>query len=155
MAVDALDIEESSETEPSAALEEIFQSSERLKDLDLDAFAVELKNNMYGDQSITLYDIRAELTHRYKDTRIRYEIPSAEDLFYLITKETLTTFYEGKLVQCEVFDFARRPPTIEELDRAAPEKDETTGMLKCPLCHTERFNSFKEVREKYSFKIEI
>ncbi|UJR26928.1 hypothetical protein I4U23_008237 [Adineta vaga] len=144
MAVDALDIEESSEMEPSAALEEIFQNSERLKDLDLDAFAVELKNTMYGDQSITLYDIRAELTHRYRDVRVRYEQPSPEDLFHFITKETPETFHLGKLIQCQVFDFARRPPTLEQREGAQPEKDEATGLLKCPLCHTERFHNVKE-----------
>ncbi|CAF4632704.1 unnamed protein product, partial [Rotaria sp. Silwood2] len=144
MAVDALDTEESSEMEPSAALEEIFQNSERLKDLDLDAFAVELKNTMYGDQSITLYDIRAELTHRYKDVRVRYEPPSQVDLFHFITKETPATFHLGKLIQCQVFDFARRKPTPQQLEAAQPEKDEITGMLKCPLCHTERFHNVKE-----------
>ncbi|CAF1187488.1 unnamed protein product [Rotaria sordida] len=144
MAVDALDIEESSEMEPSAALEEIFQNSERLKDLDLDAFAVELKNTMYGDQSITLYDIRAELTHRYKDVRVRYEPPSQVDLFHFITKETPATFHLGKLIQCQVFDFARKKPTPQQLEAAQPEKDEITGMLKCPLCHTERFHNVKE-----------
>ncbi|CAF3525255.1 unnamed protein product [Rotaria socialis] len=144
MAVDALDIEESSEMEPSAALEQIFQNSERLKDLDLDAFAVELKNTMYGDQSITLYDIRAELTHRYKDVRIRYEPPTPEDLFHFITKETPATFHLGKLIQCQVFDFARKPPTSSQLEAAQPEKDEATGILKCPLCHTERFHHVKE-----------
>jgi transcription elongation factor SPT6 len=147
MAVDALDIEESSEMEPSAALEEIFQNSERLKDLDLDAFAVELKNTMYGDQSITLYDIRAELTHRYRDVRVRYEPPSPEDLFHFITKETPATFHLGKLIQCQVFDFARKPPTLAQLEDAQPEKDEATGILKCPLCHTERFHNVKEVRK--------
>ena len=153
MAVDALDTEESLEMEPSAALEEIFQNSEKLKELDLDAFAVELKNTLYGDQSITLYDIRAELTHRYKETRIRYEPPSPEDLFQFITKETPATFYQGKLVQCQVFDFERKPPPDKELERAQPEKDEATGMLKCPLCHTERFNSVKEVRKRQTFSI--
>lgn len=146
MAVDALDIEESSEMEPSAALEEIFQNSERLKDLDLDAFAVELKNTMYGDQSITLYDIRAELTHRYKDLRVRYEPPTSKDLFHFITKETPATFYVGKLIQCQVFDFARRPPTSTQLEHSQPSKNETTGILSCPLCQTERFYTPKEVR---------
>ena len=145
MAVDALDIEESSEMEPSAALEEIFQNSERLKDLDLDAFAVELKNTMYGDQSITLYDIRAELTHRYKDVRQRYEPPSKELLFEFITKETPATFHERKLIQCQVFDFARRPPNPDDLEGAQPLKDEATGILTCPLCQTERFYTPKEV----------
>ena len=145
MAVDALDIEESSEMEPSAALEEIFQNSDRLKDLDLDAFAVELKNTMYGDQSITLYDIRAELTQRYKDVRLRYEPPTSKDLFHFITKETPATFHVGKLIQCQVFDFARRPPPADQLEKAEPLKDETTGILTCPLCQTERFYTPKEV----------
>ncbi|CAF4733010.1 unnamed protein product, partial [Rotaria magnacalcarata] len=39
---------------------------------------------------------------------------------------------------------ARKLPTPSQLEAAQPEKDEATGILKCPLCHTERFHHVKE-----------
>ena len=49
----------------------------------------------YGNKSITLYDIRAELNSRYKDLRSPYHPPSAEEIFSMLTKETPETFYRG------------------------------------------------------------
>ena len=47
MAVDALEYDESAEdANPSSALSEILESPERLKDLDLDAFAEELERQV-------------------------------------------------------------------------------------------------------------
>ena len=61
--MDALEYDESAEdTNPAGALEEIFENPERLKDLDLNAFAEERERQGYGDKNITLYDIRAELS---------------------------------------------------------------------------------------------
>ena len=49
MAVDALEYDDTSEdANPAAAVEEILESPERLKDLDLDAFAVELERQVRG-----------------------------------------------------------------------------------------------------------
>ena len=49
MAVDALEYDESAEdANPSSALSEILESPERLKDLDLDAFAEELERQVIG-----------------------------------------------------------------------------------------------------------
>ncbi len=45
MAVDALEVDDSAD--PTAALEEILESPERLKDLDLDAFADELQRQVF------------------------------------------------------------------------------------------------------------
>lgn len=42
MAVDALEYDDAEEVNPSSALSEILKSPEKLKDLDLDAFADEL-----------------------------------------------------------------------------------------------------------------
>uniref|UniRef100_A0A0K0DMN9 Suppressor of Ty 6 homolog n=1 Tax=Angiostrongylus cantonensis TaxID=6313 RepID=A0A0K0DMN9_ANGCA len=67
MAVDALEVDDSAD--PTTALEEILQAPDRLKDLDLDAFAEELKRQGFGEKKATLYDISAELNHRYKDQR--------------------------------------------------------------------------------------
>ena len=47
MAVDALEYDDTAEdANPAGALEEILESPERLKDLDLDAFAEELKRQV-------------------------------------------------------------------------------------------------------------
>jgi len=49
MAVDALEYDESAEdANPAGALEEILENPERLKDLDLDAFAEELERQVRG-----------------------------------------------------------------------------------------------------------
>ena len=100
MAVDALEYDDTAEdANPAGALEEILESPERLKDLDLDAFAEELERQGYGDKHITLYDIRAELNHRYKDLRTAYRSPTVEERFNLLTKETPQTFHIGELTR--------------------------------------------------------
>lgn len=49
MAVDALEYDDTAEdANPAGALEEILESPERLKDLDLDAFAEELERQVSG-----------------------------------------------------------------------------------------------------------
>ncbi|GFR73722.1 transcription elongation factor SPT6 [Elysia marginata] len=119
MAVDALEYDDSAEdANPASALEEILESPERLKDLDLDAFAEELERQGYGDKHITLYDIRAELNHRYKDLRTPYRSPSSEEKFNMLTKETPETFYVGRIlplpikVQYLPYDFHCRCCTL-------------------------------------------
>jgi len=48
MAVDALEYDDTAEdANPAGALEEILESPERLKDLDLDAFAEELQRQVH------------------------------------------------------------------------------------------------------------
>ena len=51
----------------------------------------------YGNKHITLYDIRAELNHRYKDLRTPYQSPGAEETFNMLVKESPWTFYVGKM----------------------------------------------------------
>lgn len=48
MAVDALEYDDDEGTNPAGALEEILEAPERLKDLDLDAFAEELERQGFG-----------------------------------------------------------------------------------------------------------
>uniref|UniRef100_A0A1I7XT04 Suppressor of Ty 6 homolog n=1 Tax=Heterorhabditis bacteriophora TaxID=37862 RepID=A0A1I7XT04_HETBA len=84
--------------DPTAALEEILQAPDRLKDLDLDAFAEELKRQGFGEKKATLYDISAELNHRYKDMRMPFTPIKEEDLFTLLTKESKLTFVEDRRV---------------------------------------------------------
>ena len=104
------------------------------KDLDLDAFAVELDKQGFGNKSITLYDIRSELNHRYKDVRVPFQPPMPEEIFNMVTKETPQTFFIGKLVLATVTGFQHRKPKREELDRANPVRSEDSGLWQCPFC---------------------
>lgn len=54
MAVDALEYDDE-ETNPAGALEEILESPDRLKDLDLDAFAEELERQVSGLELIDFF----------------------------------------------------------------------------------------------------
>ncbi|VDM59379.1 unnamed protein product, partial [Angiostrongylus costaricensis] len=96
MAVDALEVDDSAD--PTTALEEILQAPDRLKDLDLDAFAEELKRQGFGEKKATLYDISAELNHRYKDQRRPFTPLSDQELFALLTKESKESLVEEKRV---------------------------------------------------------
>ncbi|KAM4046625.1 transcription elongation factor SPT6 [Anomaloglossus baeobatrachus] len=144
MAVDALEYDESAEdANPAGALEEILENPERLKDLDLDAFAEELERQGYGDKHITLYDIRAELSCRYKDLRTPYRSPNPEEVFNMLTRETPETFYIGKLITCNVTGIAHRRPQGESYDQAI--RNDETGLWQCPFCQQDNFPELSEV----------
>lgn len=64
MATSALDYEKVA-YDHEDALREIIGSPGKLKDLNLDAFAVELERQGYGNRCVTIYDIRSELIARY------------------------------------------------------------------------------------------
>lgn len=53
-------------------MEEILKNPDKLKDLDLDAFAEELERQDYGNKRTTLYDIRNELFEPFKERRSTY-----------------------------------------------------------------------------------
>jgi transcription elongation factor SPT6 len=101
MAVDALEYDDE-DANPAGALEEIVGAPERLKDLD--AFAEELERKGFSNKSITLYDIWAELNHRYKDLRSPYTSPNPEELFHMLMKENPETFFTGKMVLATMID---------------------------------------------------
>ncbi|GBP70340.1 Transcription elongation factor SPT6 [Eumeta japonica] len=144
MAVDALEYEDE-DANPAGALEEILEAPERLKDLDLDAFAEELERQGFGNKSITLYDIRAELNSRYKDLRVPYRPPTPEELFDILTKESPDTFYVGKMVLATVVGITHRKPQREMLDQANPVRNDETGLWECPFCHKNDFPELSEV----------
>ncbi|XP_045772397.1 transcription elongation factor SPT6 [Maniola jurtina] len=146
MAVDALEYEDE-DANPAGALEEILEAPERLKDLDLDAFAEELERQGFGNKSITLYDIRAELNSRYKDLRVAYRSPTAEELFDILTKESPETFFVGKMVLATVIGITHRRPEREKLDQANPVRNDETGLWECPFC---RKNDFPELSEVWN-----
>ncbi len=147
MAVDALDIEETTENEANAnsALKEILENPKKLKDLDLDAFAAELIRTGHGLKNLTLYDIRKELMFRYKDERQSFMSMNDEDKFYALIKETPLTFHVGRLVQCRCIGIARRKPQKEQLDEANPVKDDNTCMWQCSFCKRNDFSELSQV----------
>uniref|UniRef100_A0A7G3AZW4 Transcription elongation factor SPT6 n=1 Tax=Lutzomyia longipalpis TaxID=7200 RepID=A0A7G3AZW4_LUTLO len=151
MAIDALEYDDD-QMNPAGALEEILESPERLKDLDLDAFAVELERQGFGNRSITLYDIRAELNCRYKDLRTPYRSPNPEELFDMLTKETPETFYVGKMVLAVARDFTYRKPQGEQLDQANPTRNDETGLWQCPFCLENEFPELSEVWNHFDAK---
>lgn len=144
MAVDALEYDDEN-ANPAGALEEILESPERLKDLDLDAFAEELERQCFGNKCITLYDIRAELNCRYKDLRVPYQSLSTEKLFDILTKETPETFYVGKLILATVVGISHRRPQGYQLDQANPIRNDETGLWQCPFCLKNDFPELSEV----------
>ncbi|XP_058804062.1 transcription elongation factor SPT6 isoform X2 [Phymastichus coffea] len=144
MAVDALEYEDE-ETNPAGALEEILESPERLKDLDLDAFAEELERQGFGNKCITLYDIRSELNCRYKDLRIPYQSATPDKLFDILTKETPETFHIGKLLEATVVGISYKKPKGEQLDQANPVRNDDTGLWQCPFCLKNEFPELSEV----------
>ena len=96
IAIDALDLDENSEAANSrTALKEILENPRRLKDLDLDAFADELMRTGYGNKITTLYDIRQELSYRYRDRRVPYTPIDPVQRFYTLINETPDTFNKG------------------------------------------------------------
>ena len=146
MAVDALEYDDE-DANPAGAVEEILEAPERLKDLDLDAFADELERQGFGNKRITLYDIRSELNHRYKDGRVSYQSPSPEEVFNMLTKENPQTFFIGKLVMAVVTGFQHRKPKKEDLDVANPNRNDETGLWMCPFC---RQNDFPDMADVWS-----
>lgn len=144
MAVDALEYEDE-DANPASALEEILESPERLKDLDLDAFAEELERQGFGNKCVTLYDIRAELNCRYKDLRAPYQSPTPEKLFDILTKETQDTFYIGKLIMARVTGISYRKTQGEQMDQANPVRNDDTGLWQCPFCMKNDLPELSEV----------
>uniref|UniRef100_A0A183AT07 Transcription elongation factor spt6 n=1 Tax=Echinostoma caproni TaxID=27848 RepID=A0A183AT07_9TREM len=145
MAVDALEYEDTEECDPTAALEEIVQSPARLRELDLDAFAEELKRQDHGDKHITLYDIRKELNNRYRDYRTPYQSANPELIFSMVTHETPETFHVGRLVECRVVSVATRRPRPDQLDNTNPMKNEANGSWMCPFCRQDNFQFLNHV----------
>ncbi|CAH8498376.1 unnamed protein product [Heterobilharzia americana] len=145
MAVDALEYDDTEECDPTVALEEIVHSPARLRELDLDAFAEELKRQEHGDKHITLYDIRKELNHRYRDYREPYQSGNPESIFSMVTHETPETLHVGRLVECRILSVATRRPRPEQLDNANPTKNEINGLWMCPFCRQDNFQLLNHV----------
>ncbi|KAI5716466.1 hypothetical protein M8J76_006908 [Diaphorina citri] len=99
----------------------------------------------FGNKSITLYDIRAELCCRYKDLRAPYQSCNTEQLFDMLTKETPESLYIGKMVMATVTGFTHKKPTEEQLNKANPNRNDETGLWQCPFCLKNDFPELSEV----------
>ena len=149
MAVDAIEEEESENTNiennSNTALKKAIDNPKCLKDLDLDAFAKELERTGHGNKSFTLYEIRTELSSRYRDNRLPFVPMAEEPLFYCLIKETPASFHFGKLVMCRVTGVARKKPTKDQLEYANPIKDDNTCMWQCQFCKRNDFTEHNQV----------
>ncbi|XP_069160471.1 transcription elongation factor SPT6-like [Procambarus clarkii] len=115
-----------------------------LSELDLKAFANELQNQGFG-KNTTLYDIKRELKHRYRDFRSTYRSPTPEEVFSILTKESPETFYVGKLVQATVTNFIHRKLRRDQVDNAYPVRTAGTSLWQCPFCLKNYFPELSEV----------
>lgn len=138
MAVDALDYDNEN-SDPAQALEEIIANPEKLRDLDLDEFAKELKRQDLGLKNTTLYDIRSELTHQYQDRRTKQVSPTIEEIFYMLTDECEKTFHVGKLISVMPTGFVRRKPKKDSADTAHLKEDDRWTCIFC------KRNDFKDL----------
>lgn len=135
------------ESNPSAAMEEILEAPDRLKELDLDAFARELERQGYGNKQITLYDIKDELLFgQYRERRSPYRTLTVEERFRLVTGETNESLYVGKMVVCTVTGFANRKPPRDMIDQAQPVRNDDSGQWQCPFCLQDTFPDLSEVK---------
>ena len=99
MAVDALDMDESVDgANPSDALVEVLEKPSVLNDLDLRAFADELKGMEVGEKFTTLNDILRELHERFHETRPLFKSPSEEEVFEMIVGEPVTEYKRGRML---------------------------------------------------------
>jgi len=93
-----------------------------------------------------LGDIAAEMANPFGDFRIPYESPNAEELFYMLTKETPQSFYKGKLITATVIGTKRIRPDKFTLENAMPEKTDTK---KCPICFKSDFKALGELWDHF------
>ncbi|EGT52037.1 hypothetical protein CAEBREN_17429 [Caenorhabditis brenneri] len=143
MAVDALEVDDSAD--PTAALQEIMESPDRLRDLDLDAFADELNRQGFGEKKATLYDISSELSARYKDLRKPFEEPHGERLYDLLTRSG-KEIKVGSKVLGTVQSVQYRKLDRESADTLMPEVGED-GMFTCPGCKTHKASGPGAIQE--------
>ena len=152
MAVDALEYDDTTEDfDSTEAVQRILRNPEKLRELDLDAFAIQLEKENFGDKRATLYDIRNELeVGCYKDRRKPYQRLNTKEIFDIIFDEPLAiptqkTYIRGKVVICKVTHIVRTKPSQEQSTKISPERNEDTGKWACPFCKKADFQEFSLV----------
>ncbi|XP_075243578.1 transcription elongation factor SPT6-like isoform X2 [Convolutriloba macropyga] len=166
MAVDALeyddvDADEIGQQRTARAVEEIMEASDKLKDLDLDAFADELDRQGYGKKNTTLYDISLELSNPFKD-RIRFTPESDSNIqmylrFEMLTKDNPDSLFIGKLLVVTVIGFKEYiPPATENEEekehRSSYFEKTEEGTWRCPYCKMEDFYSIDDLWNHFDMR---
>ncbi|KAJ2991544.1 Transcription elongation factor spt6 [Globomyces sp. JEL0801] len=98
MAADALDVPDAMEEDedPSAHVLELMTGDvTRLDSLLLDEYAVELERRMHAPKRVCLNDIKQELMHRFQDRRMKFAGATPEQIFSMLTGESLDTLYDS------------------------------------------------------------
>lgn len=84
------------------AIEYIHNDPKLLECFDLNEYADRLKTEKGDCRRSTLFDIKMELLHAFKDPRRPYKEPTQDEEFYMITGETGDLLDEGRRVQAVV-----------------------------------------------------
>ncbi|KAL5034776.1 Transcription elongation factor spt6 [Batrachochytrium dendrobatidis] len=100
MAADALDLDDTALDEddtPSQHVAELMESgdADRLNQLLLDDYAIELERRIHQPKLICLNEIRKELIHPYQERRQQFQPASYDEIFSMLTGESDDTLYEG------------------------------------------------------------
>lgn len=74
-----------------------------LRELSLDEYVEDLRRTGFGDLKLLFTDIITEFENPYGELRKPFYIPTRDDLFYILSKETCETVREGKLLTAYVF----------------------------------------------------
>ncbi|KAF9599355.1 hypothetical protein IFM89_036812 [Coptis chinensis] len=73
----------------------------RMLDINIYAKSIEERYDVFNKRE-TLYDIKMELLHGFRDWRVPYVEPNQDEAFYMLTGETKDTIAEGRVVQVTV-----------------------------------------------------
>jgi len=85
-----------------SAIECIQNDPDLLKNFDLNEYADRLEIENGENKRVTLFDIKMELLHGFKDPRRPYTEPTQDEEFCMIAGETEDVLVEGKRVQATV-----------------------------------------------------
>jgi len=108
------DDDEDGNTRESEAIEKVLQDPGLLDGLDLESFNADLislnveTGNYMSNKIYTLYQIKQELSHRFKDKRLPPVPLQCDEKFYLLTGENRQSIHLNKLVTGTVARYVLR-----------------------------------------------
>ncbi|KAK4048952.1 Transcription elongation factor spt6 [Microbotryomycetes sp. JL201] len=106
MASDAMDLDEEdidvSNNKSQAVIDLMENDTDKLFELSLDDFAVELQRMLNEPKRLALYMIRDELRHPYRENREDYAVPRPQEVFAMLTGESASTLAQGLIVPARV-----------------------------------------------------
>ena len=110
MAADALELDEEDieaeqqENGPGAIVRKLIkdEAQEKVNDLILEEYAEQLEKNFNQRKRATLETIRAELQQPYEELRRNFALLSTNEIFTMLTGETLDSLCEGMIVPISI-----------------------------------------------------